>query len=280
MGKNIKQRIGAVMAELTSVGKEGFNKHHGYKFTPHDHVSGLLHALFVKHGIVQEVSVLSSKRLEGTGTLELEVEVAWVNVDEPADVTRVRAYGQSTPISRTKDGFAQPDDLGVGKALSYAVKYAQLKNFTLTGDDTPDLETEDGPPRDAAPIADVEKALNALSAAATKAEFNAAAEMATAIADRVTQEQQALLGKAWTAAKKRTAESNGTPTPIEPVSGLDAIEFNALLQDYKRALDKEAFGAVRKRVSQALGKCSPAQEKALQLADQDAERIVRAASGA
>lgn len=282
---NIRQRCLAVMAELKSVGREGFNQHHRYKFTPHDVVSGLLHDLFVKHGIDQEVSVLSAKRLDGSATLELEVEISWVNVDAPEERKTVRCYGHSTPTGKTREGgFVAPDDLGVGKALSYAVKYAQLKNFTLTGDSTPDLEDEDKPAA-AATTEEVERVLNALASATTQAAFNAAADMATAIADRVTQDQQKILGAAWKAATGRVKDREAYkeaqrealgPSVSEPSGSLPSEKCESLLRSYKAVRTTEEFAAVRKLVGAALGGASPAQKQILKEADEAANKLLMA----
>ena len=54
------------------------------------------------------------------------MQVAFVNVDKPEDRVEVEFFGYGI----------DPQDKGPGKAMSYAVKYALLKVFSLeTGDD-------------------------------------------------------------------------------------------------------------------------------------------------
>ncbi len=294
---NIRQRCLAVMAELKGVGRDGFNQHHKYRFTPHDVISGLLHDLFVKHGIDQEVSVLAARRLDGSATLELEVEISWVNVDKPNERKTVRCYGHSTPAGRTKEGgYVAPDDLGVGKALSYAVKYAQLKNFTLTGDSTPDLEDDDKPAETAKPpvaVSEIEALLDGLMKAKNSDELSRIGDVATSYMDQLSADQQKILAAAWKAAKSRLSEAadardtsprgpTGTDTSATssgtaaPVSAVDSVTVDALLGEYKQVRDAAQLAAARKRVGMILKFLSPAQTQILKEADAAANSLLLA----
>jgi hypothetical protein len=130
----------AVMKELQGI---ELVRAQGLKFDiiKHDDVTRALRPLYLKYGIIQRVSVQGSRQLEG-GTTELEVAVTWINVDEPADQLFVLSVGHSSSNYVDKStGVMKRDDLGVGKALSYAVKMAQLKNFALLSGDE-DLEQQ------------------------------------------------------------------------------------------------------------------------------------------
>lgn len=139
--KNLHQRINEVMATVDSVRKDRVNTHHGYNYTGHEDVTAALRAAMVSAGIVQTVNLLEHGRLE-SGAMFAMVEVRWVNVDFPQDYVPAVSYGESGPSGR---GGPTPQQIGV--AVSYAVKWAQLKNFMLLGDETPDAERyHDAPP--------------------------------------------------------------------------------------------------------------------------------------
>lgn len=133
---NIQQRKLAVMRDVERVSKDRYNPHHKYSFAGHDDVALAIRKAMVVHGITQEVSVVESTRSEGI--FYVNVRVRWVNVDDPKDFVEVTMPGESQPSGK---GGAQPQQVGV--AVSYAVKVAQLKNFMLLGDDTPDVEAQD-----------------------------------------------------------------------------------------------------------------------------------------
>ncbi len=257
---NIRQRIHAVMKELDAIAlveAKGLK----FKIIAHDDVTSALRPLYLKHGIDQEVSVQESRQLDG-GTTELLVLVQWVNVDKPDDRKAVLSVGHSSPARQGPD--MRRDDLGVGKALSYAVKMAQLKNFALLSGDE-DLEHEAAKPAKAMATNDeVEQAMNALAQATTPDQFKVAADASQALSPRCTQEQKLVLSNAWVAAKNRV--QNGTPNQPLPESlggepkpaaatdekrddGLTAEEMRELLAQYGNVRTKAEFGACRVKVS-------------------------------
>lgn len=122
--RNLHQRILAVMAEINYVRKEDKRVNNQYTFVSHDRVAEVLHPQLVKHGIVMIPSI-AEWRQDGNRT-EVQVEVAFVNADDPTDRITSRWLGFGI----------DPQDKGPGKAVSYATKYALLKTFVLeTGDD-------------------------------------------------------------------------------------------------------------------------------------------------
>jgi hypothetical protein len=62
-----------------------------------------------------------------------------VNIDKPEDRKSVLVYTEGVNVMK-RDGGENRDGLASGKALSYAVKMAELKNFCLVGDTTADNE--------------------------------------------------------------------------------------------------------------------------------------------
>lgn len=126
--KNIYQRINAVMQEVDYIQK-GEKKVAGqYRFVSHDQVTAALHVPMTKYGIVCKSSIVEMKQ-DGNRT-EVKLEVTFVNIDLPSDNFSVIYYGYGIDTS----------DKGIGKAVSYAFKYAMLKTFCLETGDDPDQD--------------------------------------------------------------------------------------------------------------------------------------------
>lgn len=203
---NLYQRIHGVYRDVKALGKSRRNQHFKFDFTPHDDVTDALHDAFVKHGIVQIVDEENIERDPTSGCVRVKLIIAWVNVDNPSEQRVVRAYGEATPPV-----VGKPDDLGVGKAISYAVKYAQLKTFMLTGDSA-DLEEsagesrEDSKPAAAAPPPDsstVEQYAAKYAAVETNEQLLEVRKAVGAIVKTLTQEQSKHLGSLDAEASKR-----------------------------------------------------------------------------
>lgn len=121
---NIYQRISAVMHDVKYVVKEDKRVNGQYTYVSHDAVSRALHMPMVIHGIVM-VPTVKDLTQDGNRTV-VRMDVTMVNIDNPADMVTVTTYGYGI----------DPQDKGVGKAVSYAVKNALLKLFCLeTGED-------------------------------------------------------------------------------------------------------------------------------------------------
>ncbi len=121
---NIYQRINAVMKEVTYVQKESRKVNNMYTFCSHDSVTSALHVPMTIHGIAMIPSIVELTQ-DGNKTI-VKMEVAFINIDKPEEQVKVIYYGYGI----------DPSDKGIGKAVSYAVKYAMLKTFCLeTGDD-------------------------------------------------------------------------------------------------------------------------------------------------
>ena len=131
---NIYQRLNAVMQDVEYIQKSAKTVNGQYRFVSHDQVIGVLHKPITKHGIAVIPSILEHEKQSTTTTLK--IQVSFVNIDEPSDRVDTIYFGYGV------DG----GDKGIGKAISYAVKYAMLKTFCLeTGDDpdyTPDMSPE------------------------------------------------------------------------------------------------------------------------------------------
>lgn len=139
--KNIYQRINAVMQEVDYIQKSEKKVAGQYRFVSHDQVTAALHIPMTKHGIVVKSDMVEMKQ-DGNRT-EVKLKVTFVNIDDPSDYFDVFYYGYGIDTS----------DKGIGKAVSYAFKYALLKTCLLeTGDDPDqDQETKYEPPKPQVP---------------------------------------------------------------------------------------------------------------------------------
>lgn len=124
---NILQRMHEVMKVVTYIQKE---KKQGmrYSIVSHDVVTAKLRPALINAGIVYWPINFEFKqtgnRTECVGT------VRFASIDDPTDCIDVATAGHGI----------DEQDKGPGKAMSYAVKYAQLKAFALETGDDPDLD--------------------------------------------------------------------------------------------------------------------------------------------
>lgn len=137
-GPSIEERMAAVMKAVSGVKKDQWNPHGKYKYAGHEQVTHALRDAYVKHGILRTASVKQHAR-DVHGTLSLLVRITWINVDNPKDTVAVDVVGEAP--TTTSSGKATGQQAGV--ALSYAVKQAEFKAFSLLGDDTPNPEDDD-----------------------------------------------------------------------------------------------------------------------------------------
>jgi len=140
---NIRQRKREVMRASRGVRKDRYQKYDKYHYTGHDDVTDALHDAFVEFGIDQEIILGEHGRREDKSYF-VHIQIEWINVDNPEDKIVVKSYGEAMA---TRDRGQKGDDLQFGKAISYAVKVAQLKNFMLVGGGIADNEAEQPAPR-------------------------------------------------------------------------------------------------------------------------------------
>lgn len=123
---NIHQRIHGAMTDAKPVAKtqkDGIK----FKFHGHEGVSAMVKALAEKWRFVIEASVIERELqvLELYGKPRplcvLTVRVRFVNIDNPMDRMEAVTVGYGVDES----------DKGPGKALSYAIKMAELKTFSI-----------------------------------------------------------------------------------------------------------------------------------------------------
>jgi len=130
---NIYQRLNAIMQEIGYVQKDKQNSFMKFKYVSHDAVTASLRPFFVKNGVVvtcdivqQDVKEITTGKDDKAYMTSVTAQVSFINMDNPDDRVIVHSIGQGI----------DKNDLGPGKAMSYAYKYALLKTLALeTGDD-------------------------------------------------------------------------------------------------------------------------------------------------
>lgn len=133
---NIYQRIHAVRFHVEHVAKDKEVAGHGYKAVTHDAVTVACRAAMMMYGIVVVPSISQGTTIQDTGMqtskqvpiirYESEFIIRFVNSDSPDDFVEM-----TIPAHALDYGDKAP-----GKALSYAVKSAMLKLFSIpTGED-------------------------------------------------------------------------------------------------------------------------------------------------
>ncbi len=133
---NIYQRLRLCMCEVQYVQKTR-SKGIPFSFASHDDVTALCRPAFIRHGVFVSATVVgwsgstaAVKNKQGDEkiqhTVEIDLEVSFINVDDPKDRHTVKSLGYGIDHA----------DKGPGKGISYAFKYAMLKVLLLeTGDD-------------------------------------------------------------------------------------------------------------------------------------------------
>jgi hypothetical protein len=141
--RNIHQRMLAVMAKCTYIQKDQRKVAGQYTAVKHDAVVAKVRGYLLEQGILAVTTVdhcevtACSDGQRSSWRAEAKVTVSFINADNPADCIRVQSFGSGDDRG----------DKAVGKAISYATKYAILKALMLeTGDDADhDASAESAP---------------------------------------------------------------------------------------------------------------------------------------
>lgn len=141
VNRNIYQRMLAVMEDVAFIAKDKKNAFMKFDYASHDNVTASIRPYLIKHGIYivfdeAESSVRDLPNDKGFLTT-IVATMSFVNADNPEDRIVVRSLGQGI----------DKNDLGPGKAKSYAYKTALLKAFALeTGIDNEESAGSDAHP--------------------------------------------------------------------------------------------------------------------------------------
>ena len=130
------------MSELHYVAKGDKTVNGQYRFVSHDQVVAKVQKMLVKYRVTT-IPTVHEITQDGNRTI-VKLNVTFVNADYPGDNFTVQFPGYGIDGGGvTKDGRPIPvGDKGPGKAVSYAYKYALLKQFNLETGDDPDNDAE------------------------------------------------------------------------------------------------------------------------------------------
>ena len=134
---NIHQKLHSILGVVNYIKKDTKIEfgNNSFSVTNHDSVTELIHPLLVEYGINLIPTVL--KVVQDGNRTRVDLSFDWVNVDNPKD--------RFTTIS---SGYGvDQQDKGIGKAWSYAQRYAVLKTLHLvTGEKDIEEYNEDFSP--------------------------------------------------------------------------------------------------------------------------------------
>ena len=136
IAKNLYQRIAAVMQDVQRLQKDkqvGENNY-AYKAMSEEKVTSVIRAAMITHGLVilpvgQSHSLTDYSRLQKVVSISaVDVTYKLVNVDNPAEFEMIVSSGTGV----------DSQDKGVGKAMTYSMKYALLRLFMIPTGNDPD----------------------------------------------------------------------------------------------------------------------------------------------
>ena len=144
--KNLYQRMSAVMQDVKRLKKDRSvgSGSYAYQAMSEEKVATTLRTAMIDHGLVifpieQQHSMVDYHRSGKNGDTVIsistvDVKYKIVNVDNPAQFEIIASSGTGV----------DPQDKGVGKAMTYSMKYALMRAFLIpTGEDPDDVHNED-----------------------------------------------------------------------------------------------------------------------------------------
>ena len=135
-------KLAAVLGEAHRIPKNGWNDFNKYHYATEGDALDVIRPLLAKHGIGIMYGVEEVQQLENARTL---VKVRITLGDDTGAMLTTTAYGEA----RDADRNGNPQDKGLYKAITGAMKYWVLKTFLLsTGDDPEgDSGNDQAPPK-------------------------------------------------------------------------------------------------------------------------------------
>lgn len=145
--KTVYEKILAVMSEVGYLNKDGFvetGKGKGYKALTDEKVLTAIRPVMVKHRLIMLPVSMDHRRVdekvkdyqgnEKTNRItDVDMTFRIINVDDPKDYVDVVSSGTGVDTQ----------DKGIGKAMTYAKKYALLNSYMVpSGDDTDQISSD------------------------------------------------------------------------------------------------------------------------------------------
>ena len=145
--KNLYQRMSAVMQDVKRLQKDKQvgSGNYAYKAMSEEKVATTLRTAMIEHGLVifpveQQHSLMDYTRSGRGGEATMvsmstvDVKYKIVNIDKPDEFEIIASSGTGV----------DPQDKGVGKAMTYSMKYALMRAFLIpTGEDPDDVHNEE-----------------------------------------------------------------------------------------------------------------------------------------
>ena len=129
---NIRKRINWVRSQISYVQKDATVQ--GYKAVRHDAVTAHLRPFLVKAGIVTTQTLKASRTLDSGSVTKNNVPI--IRYEATYEITFHNTEGDDSLTVEVESHALDQGDKAPGKAMSYAKKYAYLKEFDIeTGED-------------------------------------------------------------------------------------------------------------------------------------------------
>lgn len=131
---NIYQKINAVMQEVEYLSKDDHVKFNNtnYKAISEEKVTTAVRGSLVKNGLI--LYPVEQEHLKEGNLSTVNVKYNLVNMDNPEESITIASSGTGVDTQ----------DKGVGKAMTYAFKYALLRTFAIpTGEDPDKISSEE-----------------------------------------------------------------------------------------------------------------------------------------
>ena len=215
--KNLYQRIADVMKEVEYLNKDKQvgEGNYSYKAVSEESVTANVRKQLIKHGLVM-FPVAQAHRHEELPRVDrygkdsvlslttVDVTYKLVNVDNPAEFELIASSGTGV----------DPQDKGVGKAMTYAFKYALLRTFAIPTGNDPDMVHNDVLEQQAPGRREAPAPVTVDRAPVDKAIAKAKMEKATSVAE---------LREVWEALPRAIADE------LEPVKDTEKKRIDAAI---------------------------------------------------
>ncbi len=146
-GKNLYQRLSAIMGDVERIPKNGYNSFHKYAYALESDVKDGCRKAMIEHGIVLITNVISAEQVAYTETnktgdpvtvtkdiVRVTADYTFVNADSPEDRLTVRI------ISDGQD----KNDKAPYKAMTGGIKYALMNTLLIPTGDDPEKDSAPG----------------------------------------------------------------------------------------------------------------------------------------
>jgi hypothetical protein len=126
-------KMAAIMAELSNVEKDGYNKFHKYNYVSASNIANAIRGLMGKHNLAFFAEVASIQEQDGKYLVEYLYTFACGDTGE----THISRWFGEAQNTHSKGGI---DDKALAKAATTAQKYFLMRTFNISSEDDPDVD--------------------------------------------------------------------------------------------------------------------------------------------